>query len=300
MTPLSEKCRNRWPSILPQLGIATSFLTGRQTPCPICGGRDRFRFDDKDGRGTYYCNQCGAGDGVELLKKFHKVDFKRVVAMIEPFIDAAPVVQKRELDADARIAALRSIWAQSEPALLTNDAGRYLVSRGIEPPFSDALRFVPRLKVTGESVPYLAAMIAVVRDPTGKAITMHRTYLQDGEKARITSPRRMMPGDLPKGSYIALSPPARVMGVAEGIETAIRASYRFNVPCWALISADNMRGFVPPPECKGLRIFGDNDTKFGGQAAAYDLAHRLATRPNPIDVRVEIPDHIGTDWADAA
>lgn len=300
MTPLSEKCRNRWPSILPQLGIATSFLTGRQTPCPICGGRDRFRFDDKDGRGTYYCNQCGAGDGVELLKKFHKLDFKRVVAMVEPLIDTAPVAKKREMDADARLRALRTIWAQSQPVSLENEAGRYLVSRGIEPPFSDALRFVPRLKVTGESVPYLAAMIAVVRDPAGKAITMHRTYLQDGVKAQIASPRRMMPGDLPRGSYIALSEPARIMGIAEGIETAICASRRFNVPCWAVISADNMRGFVPPPECKGLRIFGDNDTKFGGQAAAYDLAHRLATRPNPIDVRVEIPDHIGTDWADAA
>ena len=300
MTPLSEKCRNRWPSILPQLGIATSFLTGRQTPCPICGGRDRFRFDDKDGRGTYYCNQCGAGDGVELLKKFHKLDFKRVAAMVEPLIDTAPVVQKREIDADARLRALKSIWGQREPISLENEAGRYLVSRGIEPPFSKALRFVPRLKVTGESVPFLAAMIAVVRNPQGEPITLHRTYLQDGEKARIASPRRLMPGDLPKGSYIALSEPARIMGIAEGIETAIRASRRFNVPCWALISADNMRGFVPPPECVGLRIFGDNDTKFGGQAAAYDLAHRLATRPNPIDVRVEIPDHIGTDWADAA
>lgn len=297
--PLSERCRNRWPSILPQLGIAASFLTGRQSPCPICGGRDRYRFDDKNGRGTYYCNQCGAGDGIELLKKFHKVDFKRVAAMVEPFIDSAPVVQKREIDDDARLRALRSIWGQSEPVSLENEAGRYLVSRGIEPPFSDALRFIPRLKVTGETMPYLAAMIAVVRDPTGKTITMHRTYLQNGEKAKIASPRRMMPGDLPKGSYIALSPPARIMGIAEGIETAIHASRKFGVPCWALISADNMRGFIPPTECKGLRIFGDNDAKFGGQAAAYDLAHRLSTKPEPIDVCVEIPSCVGTDWADS-
>lgn len=300
MSALSEKCRNRWPSILPQLGIATAFLTGRQTPCPLCGGKDRFRFDDKDGRGTFYCNQCGPGDGVELLKRFHKVDFKRVAAMVEPLIDTAPVQIKREIDGEARIKALRAIWGESSAITPDDDAGRYLISRGIQPPFSDALRFVPKLKVTGESVPFLSAMIAVVCDPKGKPITMHRTYLQDGRKAEIASPRRMMPGDLPKGSFIKLAPPAKIMGVAEGIETAILVSRRFNVPCWALISADNMRGFVPPPECRWLRIFGDNDLKFGGQAAAYDLAHRLAVRPDSPEVSVEIPLNAGTDWADAA
>ena len=41
---------------------------GRHCPCPVCGGKDRFRFDNKDGRGTYICNQCCSGDGLELIK----------------------------------------------------------------------------------------------------------------------------------------------------------------------------------------------------------------------------------------
>jgi len=38
-------------------------------PCPICGGRDRFRFDDKNGLGTWYCGQCipSSGGGLKLL-----------------------------------------------------------------------------------------------------------------------------------------------------------------------------------------------------------------------------------------
>src|SRR3546814_10021554 len=50
-----------------------ALVTGVQTcalpisPCPTCGGKDRFRFDNKDGRGTYYCNKCGPGDGVQLV-----------------------------------------------------------------------------------------------------------------------------------------------------------------------------------------------------------------------------------------
>nr|WP_254281973.1 primase-helicase zinc-binding domain-containing protein [Escherichia coli] len=56
-----------WPRILPALGIQV--LKNRHQPCPVCGGSDRFRFDDREGRGTRYCNQCGAGDGLKLVEK---------------------------------------------------------------------------------------------------------------------------------------------------------------------------------------------------------------------------------------
>lgn len=41
-------------------------------PCPVCGGKDRFRFDDKDGRGTWFCSQCDpqSGGGLLLLSRF--------------------------------------------------------------------------------------------------------------------------------------------------------------------------------------------------------------------------------------
>ncbi len=32
-------------------------------------GKTRFRFDDKEGRGTWICNHCGAGDGADLAMK---------------------------------------------------------------------------------------------------------------------------------------------------------------------------------------------------------------------------------------
>lgn len=41
-------------------------------PCPVCGGKDRFRFDDKDGRGTWFCSQCDpqSGGGLLLLSRY--------------------------------------------------------------------------------------------------------------------------------------------------------------------------------------------------------------------------------------
>ena len=41
-------------------------------PCPVCGGKDRFRFDDKNGRGTWFCSQCEpqSGGGLLLLSRY--------------------------------------------------------------------------------------------------------------------------------------------------------------------------------------------------------------------------------------
>jgi len=65
----------RWPGIFAQLGVDVG--TGKHKACPICGGKDRFRFDDKDGEGTYFCNQCGAGDGWNLLQKVIGMNFRQ-------------------------------------------------------------------------------------------------------------------------------------------------------------------------------------------------------------------------------
>ena len=83
MQRLSETARGRWHGILPQLGISPKVLRNRHGPCPICGGKDRFRFDDKEGKGTWICNRCGSGDGAELVKRVKRVEFREAAKMIE-------------------------------------------------------------------------------------------------------------------------------------------------------------------------------------------------------------------------
>lgn len=74
---ITREAQGHWPRILISLGLPPGALRNKHQPCPACGGRDRFRFDNKDGRGSYYCNQCGAGDGFSLAMKYHGWDFKR-------------------------------------------------------------------------------------------------------------------------------------------------------------------------------------------------------------------------------
>ena len=52
-----------------------------------------------------------------------------------------------------------------------------------------------------------------------------------------------------------------------------------------------------PSRVKRLLVFADNDAKFAGQAAAYALAHRLATSTS-MEVIVLVPPIVGTDWLD--
>ncbi|KGA42346.1 helicase [Pectobacterium odoriferum] len=65
---LIKQANGQWENILPRFSIVVPD-NGKHGPCPHCGGTDRFRFDNKNGRGTWFCNNCGTGDGLDLIKK---------------------------------------------------------------------------------------------------------------------------------------------------------------------------------------------------------------------------------------
>ncbi|EHU9077667.1 DUF927 domain-containing protein [Escherichia coli] len=78
---VSSAAMGQWPNLLRHLGIKVP-KNGKHGPCPLCGGHDRFRFDDKEGRGTWICNQCGAGDGLSLISKAHGSAIKDAAKLI--------------------------------------------------------------------------------------------------------------------------------------------------------------------------------------------------------------------------
>ncbi|KMK44131.1 TOPRIM and DUF927 domain-containing protein [Pluralibacter gergoviae] len=70
---VTHAAAGQWSSVLAGLHIDVPDSPRRHAPCPACGGADRFRFDD-NGRGSFICNQCGAGDGLDLIRKVNGCD----------------------------------------------------------------------------------------------------------------------------------------------------------------------------------------------------------------------------------
>jgi putative DNA primase/helicase len=141
-------------------------------------------------------------------------------------------------------------------------------------------------------------MVSQIVGPDNKAHNVHLTYLDhNGYRAKINTPKRIMSGKVPAGSAIRLAPADEVMGIAEGIETAIAASVMHGIPVWSAINAHNLAKWEPPPVTRSVIVFGDNDESFTGHAASYSLARRLKLQ-RKLDVTVMIPETVGQDWAD--
>jgi len=304
MQTVHEIAQGKWPGILKAIGIEDKYLKNQHGPCPLCGGTDRYRFDDKGGNGTYYCSSCGPGNGVKLVMLFKNLDFKNAAMQIE---QAAGFVKSQKYDekkSDQYFKdRLRKLWMGSTPVSHGDPVCEYLEARGIKLaliPFS--LRFHANLmyyregeeKVVSEGV--FDAMLALITSPDGSGATIHRTYIKDGRKAPVASPKKIAQGLPIKGASIRLFPVAETLGVAEGIETALAAAQIFGVPTWACVSASGLESWVCPDGVKNVVIFADNDTNFTGQAAAYKLANRLSLAG--LNVEVRMPDEAGKDWAD--
>jgi putative DNA primase/helicase len=291
---IGDLCVGRWESILTSLGVAPEVLTGKHRPCPMCGGKDRFRFDNKEGRGTWYCSHCGAGDGFKFLLQMNNWSFPQAAREVERVLGMSREDTPRsDFTDEQKRQALRRAWKQSQPVAVGDPVWEYLSGRtGIE--------FLPESIRYHRALPYgdvlYPAMLGVVTMPDGKPSTMHRTWLDGkGGKAPVDQPKKVMSGTI-KGGAIRLAPIAECLGIAEGIETALAASVLFGMPVWAAISANGVQQWEPPAGVSSVVVFADNDENFVGQNAGYALAQNLVRRGMKAEVR--IPAVVGTDWAD--
>ena len=294
-----DLAQGRWRSILTVLGIDERALSGKHGPCPMCGGKDRFRFDDREGRGTYFCSGCGAGDGVQLAMGITGQSFRDVAREVERIAGTVqPTATRPERSDDDKLKALRRAFKESKPIERDDEACRYLAGRGLRLyDLPENVRTHPGMAYRdgGAVLGAFPAMLATVTDATGRAVSIHRTYLQGARKAPVSAPKKLMQGLPLAGAAIRLTPVSSTLGVAEGIETALAASELFEVPVWSCISTSGIESFEPPEGVQHVIVFADHDTNFAGQAAAYRAAHRLALRGYAVEV--VIPPTAG-DWLD--
>lgn len=235
-----------------------------------------------------------------FLQNFKKWDYPTTVTEVEKVIGAARETSHKSPITDAkRRKMLNELWMSARPVQLDDPVGRYLNRRCGLTVFPKCLRFAPNLTYYDERPSKHPAMVAMLTDIEGRPVTLHRTYLTtDGFKANVPAVRRMMPGKIEgKGVSVRLSEPHQCAGISEGIETALSAQILSSGSVWAAINTALLQQWEPPQGSTRVIIFGDNDAPdhYAGQAAAYTLAKKLASR---FKVEVRIPPEPGQDWND--
>ena len=297
---IHDQAAGKWRSLLSQiLKLDDATLSGKHGPCPMCGGKDRWRFDDKGGKGTWICSNCGSGTGIDLVMRMLDVPFIQAVKLVQELLPSAAFVAPR---AQRKIGQdrLRQWWGHARRLTGDDPASRYLMSRGIYlAQWPSQVRYMPVCNYRHEDGRRTEhpAMLAQYVSPDTSQVTLHLTYLTlDGAKADMPKAKQMAPAPIPKGGAVRLAPSAETMGIAEGIETALSASILYDIPVWAALSAGAMTSWEPPPTVRHVIVFGDSDISLTGQHAAYACGNRLQLSGWNVEVR--IPDDRPCDWND--
>ena len=294
---IREYAKGKWQAILPEFGIDRKYLNNRHGPCPLCGGKDRWRFDDRDGLGTYFCSNCGAGDGFTLLSKKTKMPFADIAFRNRNLSNLTiEYKQVRHFSEEELLRRMRMLWERAGVISATDPVGKYLSSRGVA---SMALQMPSSVLRIAKDIVYpdtrlqCFALLSKVITPNNRAVNVHITYVDEhGNKVG----RRVMQGSLPEGSAVRLGSENQVMGIAEGIETALSASILFNMPVWAALNANQLAKWIPPKVCQEVHVFADHDLSFTGQYKAYELAYNI--KRQGLAVTVHLPIVPDTDWND--
>lgn len=312
----------RWPQILRHFGIDSSHLKNKHGSCPICGGKDRYRFDDKNGDGTFICNKCGAGDGIKLLRLKHGWSFLYALQKLSDFLGGSQHVpsirySRNILSSDNKIPLqnsedliivnqqrLNKIWKEASPIITGDPVDTYLKSRGIElTQYPTVLRFHPCLAyydVHRRLIGNFSAMLAMVTDANNRPVSIHRTYLGNGCKAPVEKPKKLMspifPGATSGGAIKLSEPKDGQLAVAEGIESALAFHIATGLPVWATVSANGMEHVVIHANVTQITIAVDNDVNNVGQKAAHKLKQRLLNEGRC--VKCVTPTKADTDFAD--
>ncbi|WP_410491114.1 DUF927 domain-containing protein [Aeromonas hydrophila] len=191
-----------WPELLAAVGIDIP-RRGKHGPCPACGGKDRFRLDDKTGRGTFICSQCGSGDGLDLVCRVTNKSPKEAAELIAPLVGLSDSgldhaareqlhqQQQARADAERKRAEQERQKATRRAAAIAGDVAQgvspYLTVRGLEWPQATINRTL--IREGGENFP-AGSMVVTLTNEGGDLVNVQliradgtKRYLHGGQKA---------------------------------------------------------------------------------------------------------------------
>lgn len=290
VTETVKQACGHWPRILPALGVKV--IKNRHQACPVCGGSDRFRFDDKEGRGTWLCNQCGAGDGLKLVEKVFGVKpseaaqkVNAVTGNLPPVAPAETAAAEAETGAGRKAAGTLAAKLMEKTRTTTGNA--YLTRKGF--PGHECVMLTATHKTGG--VTYCAGdMVVPLYDERGALVNL-QLINADGIK-------RTLKGGAVKGCCHTLEGKKQAgkrLWIAEGYATGLTVHHLTGETVMVALSSVNLLSLASLarqkyPTCQ-IILAADRDLNGEGQTKATAAA-------DACDGTVALPPVFG-DWNDA-
>ncbi len=255
-----------WPDLLAAVGIDIP-RRGKHGPCPACGGKDRFRLDDKAGRGTWICNQCGNGDGLDLVGKVTGRQPKEAAELIAPLVGLSDggldpaareqIHQQQEARAEQehkqaeqlrRKAARR---ATSIPADIKQGVSPYLERKALS---GLAMPLTQRVIAVGELTYQPGSLVVPLWDEVGELVNVQLINTK-GDK-------RYLPGGQKAGAFHRIDG-GELVAVVEGYASGLSVQAATGATVYCAMDAGNLQAVAEiahrqHPEVRIL-LCGDND-----------------------------------------
>lgn len=202
VSDVTNAAAGHWPELLAGIGIDVP-RRGKHGPCPACGGKDRFRLDDKGGRGTWICSQCGNGDGLDLVCRVLSTTPKAAAELLAPLVgvsaggldpaESERIRQQQQAKADQdrkRSEQLRQKAARRAAAIMRDcEPGQapYLVHKRLRWPHGAINRTL--IREGGENFPDSSLVIPLINE-AAELVNVQliradgtKRYLAGGQKA---------------------------------------------------------------------------------------------------------------------
>ena len=239
---IAKAARGQWESIFTALGITVP-ARGKHGACPVCGGKDRFHFDDKEGKGTWFCNQCDpqAGDGVNLVSRVTGKPLIEAANMVAQFLglsaglDMAAIKanearakqqaeqerQREQAKHKAAAELAHNIVNQCQPA----KGHSYLVGKGL----SESEAFILQSPIAGK----VQGLLVVPLYNAAGELTTCQTIDDTGHKYLLAGGRKA-------GSFHCIQG-SEVLAICEGYATGLSVHLATGFTVYCAIDAGNLR-----------------------------------------------------------
>ena len=234
----------------------------------------------------YYCFGCGvSGDAITYLRR-QGLDFgdavRQLTGRVEPIPPQGPhacgnapgtaATAPRSVSL-SRLA--QRLWREAtSPDLVRH----YLDTRRIaQKPLPEALRGHREVWSTeaGERQP---AVLAAITDARGTVTAIQRTWIEDrlvydgatthtkgARSTTLSAPKKTL-GPMGSGA-VKLAAAGAILGLSEGVESALAAAQLFQIPTWATCGGERLGSVELPPIVRHVVIFADAGAAGERQAA---------------------------------